>query len=873
MSILQFNGSDTVIQTGNGDLQTIAQALYKEINNQLQENNIALWDYDTGKLIGSNYLSMGWISGIASTKMILDSSVSYLVIGDNPQDSKPGQSLEVYESRPNLAKNLTVLSGREAGLTYIANGESGKIVNTTGKLIFNGQKNTFVEINNRRNYTDQSQNGNWDIMASDDDNLINLTNGYNTIKAGHGNNVITIAQGQDKITLGNGNNNIESDPLHSRGNTTLYVGNGNNNIHLNGDNNYVLVGSGKNNITYDHASQNSYNVITTDDGDNTIKINSGDATVNAGNGNNIVKINSNKENNLTVNVGEGVDTIYTLDSNNIINISGGFTRINAGNGQNTIRTNLGYYYDSSDVKTIMDLGNADNIINNQGNNTIIAGNGTNHIILKAKSSDNAIVMQNNIRIGSGNNNINVDTNVNLVAGDGNNTIKVNSVYSGSTLLSQTNSNIQVGNGNNDIEMTQGHHTLIGGNGNNFIYSDEGEAKISLGDGNNTVRGGYDRIKGNNIFDIGDGDNKVTLLGGSNQITLGKGKNDIDIWGHDNVIHTGTGYNIINLFRDNSLPSLHANKVYTSYTSSNKIKLNTDNNDIFSLGQDTITSSNNVVRQNITLVGGHSEVNVANGFINDMSDHNQIKTTLSSTITGGTDGTIEYSYQVENNQDNNENLLIGGENDTVSALNGANLKAVRGIDNQFDRIDGDLILEDPTGMTSANVKGNVSIRGADGLNLTLKTSGQKQNIFTAGYGNETLDSSMSNANIKVEAYTDQSNPSSLIAVTGSGNDTLMAGAGYATLSGGSGNNLFSFVKENDRNGHTVIADFSSSQGNKIGLFHYGLTQDSLNQLLRNSYNDYDGNAVLNLDNNHTITLQGIDVANLKADQFVITSSKE
>lgn len=95
-----------------------------------------------------------------------------------------------------------------------------------------------------------------------------------------------------------------------------------------------------------------------------------------------------------------------------------------------------------------------------------------------------------------------------------------------------------------------------------------------------------------------------------------------------------------------------------------------------------------------------------------------------------------------------------------------------------------------------------------------------------------------------------------------------GIGRATLNGGAGNNLFMFNKDTDNGGNTVIEDFGRSTGNVIGLYNYGLNQNSLNTLFSNSYNDYNGNTVLNLDN-HQVTFVGVSINNLHSQQFSVS----
>ncbi|CAI3948906.1 unnamed protein product [Commensalibacter communis] len=107
--------------------------------------------------------------------------------------------------------------------------------------------------------------------------------------------------------------------------------------------------------------------------------------------------------------------------------------------------------------------------------------------------------------------------------------------------------------------------------------------------------------------------------------------------------------------------------------------------------------------------------------------------------------------------------------------------------------------------------------------------------------------------------------------GRSDDTLTGGVGNSTFTGGAGSNLFAFTSSDVANGSTVITDFLASEDNQIALFNYGLNRSSLSALLKNSQNDVNGDAVLNL-GNHEITIQGGSVSDLHPSQFIVYNSK-
>lgn len=202
-----------------------------------------------------------------------------------------------------------------------------------------------------------------------------------------------------------------------------------------------------------------------------------------------------------------------------------------------------------------------------------------------------------------------------------------------------------------------------------------------------------------------------------------------------------------------------------------------------------------------------------------------------------------------------NFMISGSPTTVSGGNNNNFNA-----------DGSLLFSQGTGFNSIVNTGQTFIFGTDGLNLVLR-SYNSDALFVAGEGNETLNAAGSTSPITVYASQTSNHNTNLVVTTGSGNDELDAGTGNSTLNGGAGNNIFVFNKDTDAGGRTVIGDFAVSAGNKISLYNYNLTQDSLGALLASSHNDSNGNAVLNLDN-HQITVQGVSINNLHTEQFNI-----
>lgn len=321
-----------------------------------------------------------------------------------------------------------------------------------------------------------------------------------------------------------------------------------------------------------------------------------------------------------------------------------------------------------------------------------------------------------------------------------------------------------------------------------------------------------------------------------------------------VMYTGEG--------NSSITTTDGNNQINTGSGNNKIVLGTGNNSVYSEGQDTITGGGNGY-QSVTLAGSKSEVTLGdNSLINDSSrgQDNTVSVGKNSTVFGGASTTVTF-----NNGD--ENLFQGGTSDTINAAeNSSALRVIHGSNNTYN-VNQKLSLFNGNGDTNITANGQFVGFGASDSSYKLNAGGSDSGFFVANKGNETLDASGSSVNLLVYAYSVSGAQSNFVASGGSGNDTLAAGTGNSTFSGGAGDNLFMFTKSTAENGSTVITDFANSSQNKIGLFDYGLDNNSLTQLLQNSQNNTSGDAVLNLDG-HTITVQGVSVSNLHSDQFLI-----
>jgi hypothetical protein len=94
-----------------------------------------------------------------------------------------------------------------------------------------------------------------------------------------------------------------------------------------------------------------------------------------------------------------------------------------------------------------------------------------------------------------------------------------------------------------------------------------------------------------------------------------------------------------------------------------------------------------------------------------------------------------------------------------------------------------------------------------------------------------------------------NSGTLVAILGSGADTVIGGSGASTITGGSGNDVFAFIKGH-AGGSEVIIGFNASDN--LAFAGYGYTATNLPTEAVGSVGD-----VLTLNDGTTITLAGVD----------------
>jgi len=577
-----------------------------------------------------------------------------------------------------------------------------------------------------------------------------------------------------------------------------------------------------------------------------------------------------------LNGGDGNDTLRGGDGNDTATGGNGFDRIDGAAGADLISGGA-----NNDVLT-GSLGN-DTITGDAGND-FIGGGGENDLLDGGDGNDT-------IEGGLGADNVTGGTGADLLIGDaGNDTLaggtNLDTLLGGegddSLLGEGAADSVSGGNGNDFIDGAAGDDTLVGGAGNDtieggengadVINGDEGDDIISGGSGFDTLSGGdgFDQVNGDEGADsIEGGAGDDVLNGGSNLDTIngGDGDDTIDGGGAADTIIAGNGLNIVigGAGNDNLTGGDDADNL-TGGT-----------------GADTLTGG----AGNDTLAGG-TNLDLLNG---GAGDDSLLGEGAADTINGG-DGNDFISGAAGNDVgfgDAGDDTLLGGENgadsldggdgnDSISGgsnfdtlLGGTGNDTIFG-DTGADNLDGGAGDDSLNGGTNLDTiiggAGNDTIDGGGAADLISVVSGL--NFIIGGAGNDTVTGGSDSDTIDGGSGADNLDGDA-------GNDTIDGGSNLDTITGGDGDDILTGGGAGDRFvfadnfGNDRITDFTigsvGANPEQIDLSALtGITD--LNDLTTNhlSADPVTGDAIIT-DGSNTITLEGISLGDLTADDFI------
>ena len=201
--------------------------------------------------------------------------------------------------------------------------------------------------------------------------------------------------------------------------------------------------------------------------------------------------------------------------------------------------------------------------------------------------------------------------------------------------------------------------------------------------------------------------------------------------------------------------------------------------------------------------------------------------------GGDDGTGEY-VNLGGYKQSNDVFEGGAGTDTLQMTSGNDALFLHD-----DVSDGD---------SDVRISGVEVIEAGDGNDIIDLTSD------TYSYGDVTLDGGDGNDTLWSNAGDD-------VLLGGAGNDHLYGSAGDDTLTGGTGWDEFQIGKAD---GHDIVTDFTPGE-DIIDLSEWNY--NNFNQIQNDMHLDTDGNVVIELGNDASVTLMGVhDPDDLDADDF-------
>lgn len=406
---------------------------------------------------------------------------------------------------------------------------------------------------------------------------------------------------------------------------------------------------------------------------------------------------------------------------------------------------------------------------------------------------------------------------------------------------------QTGGGSGGDDTTAGgggNDTLDGGDGNDVLFGYGGDDVLSGGIGDDTVSGqnGADSISGNDGADVlGGGDGDDSLDGGVGYDSLDGGD------GAD-TLNGGAGYDVADYSNDNV-------GVYVNFTTGVANNGQAQGDQFVSVedaeggeGDDTIIGDGtyNYLYGN---AGNDSLMGEAGGDIVDGGDGNDF-------LDGGDD--IDFVWGGAGD----DTVSGGGGNDELWGGSGADfLDGGTGVDfADYSDAAGSVTIDlgagtgsgsDATGDTLANIE---NVWGGDSDDVLIGDGNDNELWGEFSYNGTTGDGAADNDTLSGAGGSD-----TLFGL--GGDDVLNGGAGADTLSGGNGADVIEYAAGD---GADVVNDFDLSEDLLDLDAGLGIsTQTDLD----NVKSDTGGNALLDFGSGDTITLMGVDEADLLISHII------
>lgn len=255
------------------------------------------------------------------------------------------------------------------------------------------------------------------------------------------------------------------------------------------------------------------------------------------------------------------------------------------------------------------------------------------------------------------------------------------------------------------------------------------------------------------------------------------------------------------------------------------------------------------------------VNLQDGTANSSETGDDIISGFENLVTGSGDDTVTGSAA-------DDTISTGEGADTIDGGDGIDLiDGGAGNDVISDGAGSDMVLAGAGDDTVIAGSGNDSMDGGEGTDTLDMSNASSDAVVDLNAGtatsSETGNDQISNfENVTTGAGDDQITGSSANnnINAGAGNDTIDGGAGDDTVAGGLGADTFVFADSTDDD---VVSDFTVGE-DKISIDDLGL--ESWSDLLPLLGENGNGDAVLSLPAGGTVTLIGVGLSDLSADDF-------
>ncbi|MBR4641941.1 MAG: hypothetical protein IKO74_04365, partial [Selenomonadaceae bacterium] len=771
-------GSNILINVGDGVITLVGTASLASVNIQGEEKDKMSVTPTEGNDSLNNSLEGAIIEALGGDDTIENSGDNVTISGGEGDDSISNYGANV--SINGNAGNDNILNSNDAsGTTILGGADDDTITNYAANVSIDGGAGNDSVLNGGSDVTIDGGDGGDTIHNYEE--AVRLS-----ISGGAGND--SISNYGESITIDTGAGN---DTVFNYGASTSIIGEAGNDFIVNeGTNIFISGGDDK-----DTISNNGDNV-TIDAGDDidVITNNGSSVSINGGAGNDFInngealdgESDANPDNvtifggagndnivnnigaNLSINGGEGADTVENYGSNStveggadndyLINLSDSVS-IDGGAGNDTISN-----YDGSGGTLLGGEGN--DYIENYGVNSLIDGGAGIDTIINYGTG-------NSILGGAGNDSI--SNNSSLVtflysSGDGNDLIKG---FNETSTLSISGGTYSTAESGSDVIVTVGEDSIVLQDAASLasvnIVGELAQPTLITGtEGNDTITNTQDfatiQALGGNDYIVNSGKNV--------SIEAGSGVNTILNTGENSTVNGGTGRDYID------------NRGGASYSSLNG-----------GTGKDTLTTDGST--EYVTIEGGSGNDEISSHYSNHVTingglDDDQIGIEFVGTLEGGDlEQVVDIVYA---EGDGNDTIGINSNGGTQATVN---LNITSGTYTTLES-DEDIIINVGEGSMRFTGLENVSfnISGTEGTTLngtsrndSLRNFKQSGNditvIYSAVYGHGGDDT--------IDAY-EEGVGTSLFG--GAGNDSIYSRLVNATITGGAGNDTL--VNEGDTN---------------------------------------------------------------------------